>query len=405
MQTTSIDLAQTTQRDYINYSRNKVHAHSKAVQKFFDLLINYISDMEDLAKTKPVVWVHGGLGANHLLYSAGFIPVFVPELGRYATRNILDIAENYFQMPVEVCSMVRSNIGGLYDRKDGPIKRILVQYGNCEPFNMSYDALRNEGFDIYAMDAIYRANGLTGRRFEELVQFAIEEMKKAYVWATGNDTIDKEAVRAQLVRANDVLEKYRRILELRRTRPFYIRSLPIRLIAQTLTHYLGQPEKYIAMLDDLIQEMESAPVVEDDIKRAIPLIWEGGGGQEFGVFQVIDESNGVLLSFPQVQYTKNYDLSMDPLEAIARFSLGGDHGGASIYRVGGAEREFNKFDARGIIIYGYVGCSFRSVEQEIMRNYFHDKGILILVLEGTYQIGPPTGQTITRIKAFMDMLV
>jgi benzoyl-CoA reductase/2-hydroxyglutaryl-CoA dehydratase subunit BcrC/BadD/HgdB len=404
MQTAAIDLVQITQSDYINYSRNEVHSHSKAVQKFYDLLTNYISYLENLAKTRPVVWVNGANWAAQLLYSSGATPAFVPELGRYATRDILEISENYFQMPVEVCSMVRSTIGGLYSRKDGPIKRILVQCGSCEPFNMSYEALRKEGYDVHSVDVIYRAYGIEGQRFEELIQYFIKEIKSAYKWLTGNDEIDKDSLRAELARSNTVFAKYRKILELRKTHPYHIRSLPFRMLAQTLWHYFGRPEEYIAMLDELIYELEHASVNESDIKKAIPLIWSGGGGQEFGVFQVIDETDGVLISFPQVQYNRDYDLSLDPLEAIARFNLGGDHGGASIYRVGGVEREYNKFNARGLIIYGYVGCSFSSVEHEIMRNYFHEKGVPMLILEGTYQIGPPTGQTITRIKAFMDML-
>jgi benzoyl-CoA reductase/2-hydroxyglutaryl-CoA dehydratase subunit BcrC/BadD/HgdB len=403
MQATSLDLAQITQSGYIEYSRNEVHVHSKAVQKFFDLLTSYIPDVEKLAETEPVIWLQGGWPC-HLCYISGYTPAVAGELGRYATPDILEISETYFQMPAEVCSMVRSTIGGLYIRKDGPIKRILVSAGGCEPFNMSYESLRREGYDVHYIDAIYRSKGLGGQRFEDLVQYYVLEMKKTNKWLTGNEEIDLEALKAQLARTNSIFAKYRRILELRRTHPYHIRSLPFRLLAQSLEHCLGKPDKFIAVLDELIYELEHAPIIERDIKRAIPLIWAGSGLQEFGVFEVVDETDGVLVSFSQVEYEKDYDISLDPLEAIARHQLGGIAGGASIYRVSGTERELKKYNARGLIIYGYVGCSFRSVENEIMRNYFHDKGVPMLILEGTYQIGPPTGQTITRIKAFMDML-
>jgi benzoyl-CoA reductase/2-hydroxyglutaryl-CoA dehydratase subunit BcrC/BadD/HgdB len=269
---------------------------------------------------------------------------------------------------------------------------------------MSHEALRNEGYDVYAVDVLYRAHGLEGERFEELVRYFIDEMKRAYTWMTGENEVDTEKLRQELARYNLILAKYRRFLELRKTRPFYIRSLPSRLLAHSLWHYFGRPDEYMAIMDELLQEMENTPVNEADIKRSIPLVWAGSGGQEFGVYQCIDDADGVLLSYSSVDYAKDYDLTLDPLEAMARFHLGGISGGASIYRVAGVEREIEKFNARGLIIYGYVGCSFSSVEHEIMRNYFHNKGFPSMTIEGTYQIGPPTGQLLTRIKAFLDML-
>jgi benzoyl-CoA reductase/2-hydroxyglutaryl-CoA dehydratase subunit BcrC/BadD/HgdB len=269
---------------------------------------------------------------------------------------------------------------------------------------MSHENLRNAGYDVYPVDVLYRAYGLKGDRFEDLVQYFIEEMKRAYKWMTGEDEVDTEKLRQELALYNSVLVKYRRLLKLREANPFYMRSLPARLLAHSLWHYFGRPDEYIAVMDELIRELEEAPVNEEDIKRSIPLVWAGGGGQEFGVYQSIDDADGVLLSFGSVDYAKDYDLSLDPLEAMARFHLGGASGGASIYRVAGIEREIEKFNARGLIIYGYVGCSFSSVEHEIMRNYFHNKGFPSMTIEGTYQIGPPTGQLLTRIKAFLDML-
>jgi benzoyl-CoA reductase/2-hydroxyglutaryl-CoA dehydratase subunit BcrC/BadD/HgdB len=402
--TVSIDLATATQRDYINYSRNVVHAHSRAVQHFFDLLTSYIPGIEEQTKASRIsVWVQGGWPC-FLLYAAGYLPAVTGELGRYATRDTLEIAETYFQVPGETCSMVRSIMGSLYNHKDGPIKRILASAGGCEPLNMAYESLRDEGFDVFYTDAIYRAKGLTGQRLEDLIQYHVDEIKKTNKWLTGTEEIDKEGLRSQLERRNAILSKYRKILELRRTRPFYIKSLPFRLLSMGFDHCFGEPEEFVEVLDELIYELEEAPVNEIDIKRAIPLIWAGGGLQEFGVFEVIDESDGFLISSSMSDYERDYDLSFDPVEAIARYNLGGTLGGASIYRVKGAERELAKFNARGLIIYGYVGCSFRSVENEIIRNYFHDKNVPMLILEGTYQVGPPPGQTITRIKAFMDML-
>ena len=56
------------------------------------------------------------------------------------------------------------------------------------------------------------------------------------------------------------------------------------------------------------------------------------------------------------------------------------------------------------MLYGYIGCSFASVDREMWRNYFHQKGIPSINLEGSYQTGAPTGQLMTRVKAFIEML-
>ncbi len=41
---------------------------------------------------------------------------------------------------------------------------------------------------------------------------------------------------------------------------------------------------------------------------------------------------------------------------------------------------------------------------EIMKKHFSKKGIPSIILEGSFQVGEPSGQTITRVKAFMEML-
>jgi benzoyl-CoA reductase/2-hydroxyglutaryl-CoA dehydratase subunit BcrC/BadD/HgdB len=62
------------------------------------------------------------------------------------------------------------------------------------------------------------------------------------------------------------------------------------------------------------------------------------------------------------------------------------------------------FGATGILFYGYIGCSFGSIHREIQAEHFHRKGMPSIMLEGTFQVGPPTGQLLTRVKAFVEML-
>jgi benzoyl-CoA reductase/2-hydroxyglutaryl-CoA dehydratase subunit BcrC/BadD/HgdB len=44
------------------------------------------------------------------------------------------------------------------------------------------------------------------------------------------------------------------------------------------------------------------------------------------------------------------------------------------------------------------------VDREMWRRYFHEQGIPCLNLEGSFQTGSPSGQVLTRVRAFVEML-
>jgi benzoyl-CoA reductase/2-hydroxyglutaryl-CoA dehydratase subunit BcrC/BadD/HgdB len=51
-----------------------------------------------------------------------------------------------------------------------------------------------------------------------------------------------------------------------------------------------------------------------------------------------------------------------------------------------------------------IGCSFSGVYLEMIRDYFHKKGVPGISLDGSFQVGPPSGQLLTRVRAFVEML-
>jgi benzoyl-CoA reductase/2-hydroxyglutaryl-CoA dehydratase subunit BcrC/BadD/HgdB len=326
-------------------------------------------------------------------------------LGRFSNHEGMDIAENSLQFPPESCSMVKSNVGCLLERKAGPIKRLVVSASGCEPFNQAWEILRSEGFDMYVCDVLYRSLDVTGKRYEELVKYAMDEVYAVHKWLTGKDEIDKESLRKELERKNKHLAVFRRILELRRQHPFYMRTLPLIYLGLSMSHYFCKPCEYYEMLNMIAAEMESLPPDDEDLKKAVPILWQGAGGREYGIFHTIDEMDGFVIAWSGLAVSRDYDLAKDPVEALVRFQLGGEQGGASVFRMRSIERDMERYKARGIIHYGILGCSYQSVEREIMRNYFHSKGYINMSIEGTYQVGPPTGQMLTRIRAFMDMLI
>lgn len=130
------------------------------------------------------------------------------------------------------------------------------------------------------------------------------------------------------------------------------------------------------------------------------------------MYKTLDDFGGAILGWGiPTPYFYDYDENMPPLEAIARYLLEGKQtgGGANIYFRQRIEDQIaylktKGFDVRGIILYGYFGCSFAPADNEMIRNYFEKQDIRSFILEGTFQVGPPTGQLVTRVRAFLEML-
>ncbi|QDR79296.1 2-hydroxyacyl-CoA dehydratase subunit D [Sporomusa termitida] len=395
-----------SQRDYIEHCK-QVHRYSPAIAKILDLSEAYIPDIEKAYQEgrQDAVWCNAAGWQVPLIYSFGIIPVSYSEMGRLSDKEAMQIAEDYYQFPVETCSMVKCTVGQWHRRRHtSTIKRIIGNSSACEPYNLAWEIMKREGYDVYNNDVVYRGPAVAGKRLEELVGFFIEQIYDIAEWLTGSRQIDEDKLRVEIQRKNRLLRKLRTVLELRRQHPFYVRSLATILMLNIgLNNYFGKPAEYEAAIDLLIAELEQAPVSEADAKNVIPLVWAGGTGQEFGIYEAIDQAGGSLLGLRSVPF-KLYREDIPPVEALARWVYDNAGAGAGVYARNVLEHEVNKLQARGIILYGYIGCSFASVDREMWRKYFHEKGIPSINLEGSFQTGAPSGQVLTRVKAFVEML-
>lgn len=396
-----------SQRDYLRYSK-QVHHYSPAVHRLLDLSDSYIADAEKSFADgkKKAIWT-GNLGWEvPLLYSFDTIPVAYSEMGRLSDREAMQTAEDYYQFPVETCSMVKCTVGQWHRRREGKgqIKRIMGNSSACEPYNMAWEIMKKEGFDVFTTDIIYRGATVDGERLEKLIAFFVEQVYRMVEWLNGDRKIDEERLRVEIQRRNRILDKVRRIVDLRIKRPHYMKSLPaIFLINIGMGNYYGKPEDFEATLDQLVDELEHAPEQEGEDKPVIPLVWGYGVGQEFGIYEAIDQAGGALLGFRGVPF-KNYRDDLPPIDALARYIYENQSAGAGVFVRNVIEQEIKKINARGLILYGYIGCSFASIDKEMWRAYFHERGIPSISLEGSFQTGAPTGQVLTRIKAFIEML-
>ncbi|MDR1395736.1 MAG: 2-hydroxyacyl-CoA dehydratase family protein, partial [Deltaproteobacteria bacterium] len=395
----------TSQKEYVAYSK-EVHHYSPAVRRLLELSEDYVPGAERAFKQgRPAVWCNANNYQPVLLYSLGVTPVSYGEMGRYSTREDMLIAEDYYQFPPETCSMVKCTVAQWYKRiKTGTIRQILGSSSSCEPFNLAWEVMREDGYDVFTNEVIYRGPTVAGERLEQLIAFMIEQMKDAAQWLTGSREVDESRLRIEIARKNRLLGKLKKILELRRSHPFYMKSLAIILTLNVgLNNYFGKPEEYEEAIDALTAELEAAPVREEDLKSVIPLVWAGGTGQEFGVYEAIDQAGGALLGLRSVPF-RFYREDVPPLEALARWVYDNSTAGAGVYARQVLDSEAERLKARGIILYGYIGCSFASVDREMWRRFFHEKGLACINLEGSFQTGSPSGQVLTRVKAFVEML-
>ena len=226
---------------YLRQTR-KDHGYSKAVEKLFDLVLSYIDDAEAAARNgRKAAWV-GAMAWAPIFYAADTIPISVPEVGRLGSNDAMAVAEDYFQLPKESCSMVGAVLGEFYLRMGRTVKRIAVSNGICEPLNVGWELLRAEGFDVFRLEAAGRPNANDDpERVVQLERFMADELAELGVWLTDGGRIDEARVAEEIRRANRLLGKIRRILHLRSANPLYIRSLATMYLLMGSGHYFGKP--------------------------------------------------------------------------------------------------------------------------------------------------------------------
>lgn len=392
------------QLEYIEQSR-QAHSYSKGIQMLYDLALSYMPDAEKgNQEGKQAVWSTGLMEAP-LLYACDTIPMAVYDLGRLsAAEEAAELAEDLFDMPKETCSMVTALLGEWYLRRENSVKKVVALSTVCEPLNMGYEMIKEFGFDIHRVEQVIRPVHGGEERLEQMIKFLAHELEDVAVFLTGKP-VDEEKMRQEIKRLNRLMAKFREIIELRVKNPLYIKSLPVLFLLMGSAHYFGKPAQYEAMLDQLIEELKTAPFVESHIGKIVPLTWVGARGLEFGVFKAVDDMGGALLSwFTPNPYDRVWNEEIPPLEAMARFILDYFVTGSPVNQIKYIEKMIEDTGSKGMFFYTYIGCPYGGMHVELFRNHFHQKGVPSSFLEGSWQVGAPSGQLLTRVRAFVEML-
>ncbi|GAA0284093.1 2-hydroxyacyl-CoA dehydratase family protein [Rhodovulum strictum] len=383
------------------------HAYSPAVQKLFDLVLSYIEDAEanHRAGRQPAAWMCGGLWSP-LYYACDTVPISINEVGRLGSSDAMTVAEDYFQLPKESCSMVGAVLGEFFLRADRTVKRLATYNMMCEPLNIAWELLRAEGVDVFRVEGANRPNTEDEAGRLRIIQDFIEsELRDLAIWLHGRP-VDETRLSVELLRYNRILAKMRRILHLRVENPLYIRSLATMYLLIGTGTYFGKPDAYEEVLDGLLEELERPDHIRPYPENLVRLVWSGGRGQEFGVYKTIDDSGGAVTAWHTPdEWTRGYREDLPPLQAYADYIITGRTMiGTPVRHLKRIEETIAPFQARGILFYGYVGCSFAGIHREIQSTHFQRLGIPTIALEGSFQVGPPSGQLLTRIRAFVEML-
>lgn len=393
------------QLEYIEQSR-QAHHYSKGIQKLYDLALSYMPDGEQGNKegTRRAVWSTGLMEAP-LLYACDTTPLAVYDLGRLsAAEEAAALSEEYFDMPKETCSMVSALLGEWYLRRDNTVKKVVALSTVCEPLNMAYEMIKEFGFDIHRVEQVIRPVHGGEERFDQMVKFLASELEDVAHFLTGKP-VDEERMRDEIKRLNRLMAKFREILKLRVANPLYIKSLPVLFLLMGSAHFFGKPAEYEAMLDQLIEELKTASYVEPPLGKIVPLTWVGARGLEFGVFKAVDDMGGALLSwFTPNPYDRVWNEEIPPLESMARFILDYFCTGSPVNQIKYIENMIEETGSKGMFFYTYIGCPYGGMHVELFRNHFHQKGVPSSFLEGSWQVGAPSGQLLTRVRAFVEML-
>lgn len=391
------------QRGYLRYNRDVVHTHSPAAGRLINLVLGHFEHaFEEGRKGKQVIW--NNARCVPLVYACDTIPLTIPDLARFGHSENIPKAEDYFHIPAETCAMVKAELGGFYEFMDSPCKRIVSTGLRCEPELVSIFLMDDYGYESYILDVIKKPNNPSEQRQKELEELYKKEYIKFAHWLN-NKEIDKEKLHAELVRSNRIRRKLLKLEALEKEHNTYFRTVPTMLARCGVETYFGQPEEFESIIEAMIEELQTLPEGAYHDESLVKLVWSGARGVDFSVYNAVDMTGGYISGWNLPNTIDMfYDEDIDPIDACVKFDLQDKFFSDLEEACEKDEKLIQDSGAKGIILYSTLGCTFVTMKTEMKRTYLNQKNIPVLVMTGTSQIGETNGQTLTRLKAFTEML-
>jgi len=351
-----------------------------------------------------------------LIRACGGIPANDMARMRNRSHEAVSLAESYFHIPSEFCTVIKSQIGGLGLRMRQPggtaVRKILQFGGACEPSVTVGELARADGYDLHVVQPL-TAFKMDPARRPEYVGFYEEEARRVARWLCGHD-VDEVRLGELIRKKNDVTRRIIKVLELRLANPMYF---PMTRVSQLLlasgdyhsvTNFDENRELFVELLDSLIGELQWA--AHQPVAPFVPLVL-AGNMFNMDVTKTIDQSGGAIVG-SLMAITTLYREDVQPLQALAEFLLDMQLKGESSDQAGAVasarklriEEEVKRTRAKGVIVSGTTGCPYTSLTRQMEQDFFTKKGIPVLAVEGTAHADPVTEEIKMRVKAFIEML-
>jgi benzoyl-CoA reductase/2-hydroxyglutaryl-CoA dehydratase subunit BcrC/BadD/HgdB len=271
---------------------------------------------------------------------------------------------------------------------------------------------RSEGYDVHVVQPL-TAFKMDPARRPEYVAFYEHEVRRTARWLCGHE-VDEDKL-ADLIRVkNGITRRIIQVLDLRLANPLYF---PMTRVSQLLmasgdyhavTNFEANRAAFIELLDSLIAELERA--AHRPVGPYVPLVL-AGNMFNMDVTKTIDQSGGAIVG-SLMAVTTLYREDVGPVQALAEYLLdmqlkgessdqAGAVAGARKYRI---EDEMRRTKAKGVIVSGTTGCPYTSLTRQMEQDFFTQKGIPVLAVEGTAHADPVTEEVKMRVKAFIEML-
>jgi len=414
MSTVSLVVEQTEINRRRVQTRPPVPAQSRGLQLFARL--HQKVQAEARARTaapdnhpEPGRNVHGSVfGWNPLMKACDIRPargIFGMEAGDSHAQ--VGIAEDYFQIPPEMCTFMKVKLGAQHQeekRRGGRKGRIVHFGGDCDPEVVAQELLRGDGYDVFIVEPL-TAFKMDPNRRDEYVRFYAKEAQRLAIWLTGKP-VDEDRLRDEIRYHNRFVRRVQEMMRLRVHNPFLVPFVQVNLVSRLSSARKHEQEWHAAMdvLQDELRESLAHPA-----PFHIPLIFVGVMHCE-DLYRAIDDTIGAVVSgcTPQL-----YREDLPPLDALGDFLLemqlrGDMHdkcGGVISLRRKRIERELKEWGARGLIVGGTTNCPYLAIAREMEYEYFTKKGVPVLVLDGTAHNDPATEEQKMRLRAFIEMML
>lgn len=370
------------------------HGHSPSIRTLADLVLGYSKQLENCSlQGQEVVW-YGGSGLSPIFFACGTIPGNYNNIFRYMGDSGAVLAREEFQVPQEFCGMAQVILGELYRLKGSPIKRNFFAGSGCEPLWQVFSFLRQFGYDTFVADWGHPPINNDPARWLSYRKRAAVEIDKLAGWLGG---LDAGKLQAEIIRFNRIQKKLHCVLNARQGHSEFLDSVTTAMLLNGQGNYYGCPREYEEVVTGLLRELQRLEPGEYHKVRPGFICW---GGAAVSTLYAVDQSGGAIVSW---HLSPLYREDIPPMEALVQF-IAGNPDDTAKRKCEILEREYHESGARGVLLFGSIGCSSGSIEVELQRRYLQERGIPGLAIFDTFAENENAGQLGTRIQAFVEMV-